>query len=68
MRNYPLTVICESALAISLKEMVLAGMGIAWLPKGLISKELHSGKLIPLNQMLGQCELLVCLYSFNQTN
>lgn len=65
MREYSLEVICESAFAISLKEMVLAGMGIAWLPKKLISQELESNRLIALNHALGECALLVCLYQFS---
>ena len=65
MRHYSLEVICESAFAISLKEMVLAGMGIAWLPKKLIRQELENGRLIPLDKALGECTLLVCLYTSN---
>jgi DNA-binding transcriptional LysR family regulator len=64
MRHYQLEVICESAFAISLKEMVLAGLGIAWLPRGLIRQELANDQLIALHHILGQCELLVCLYQF----
>nr|CAA6806189.1 MAG: Unknown protein [uncultured Thiotrichaceae bacterium] len=65
MRDYSLEVICESAFAVGLKEMVLAGMGIAWLPKHLISQELDKGELIALDHLLGSCELLVCLYQFS---
>lgn len=62
MRDYRVNVICESAFAISLKEMVLAGMGIAWLPEGLIANELKAGALVSLEQWLDQCSLDVCLY------
>lgn len=65
MRDYSLEVICESAFAVSLKEMVLAGMGIAWLPEKLISQELEDNRLTALNHALGECALLVCLYQFS---
>lgn len=64
MRDYSLEVICESAFAISLKEMVLAGLGIAWLPEGLIRAELADNRLVALDDRLGQCELLICLYQY----
>ncbi len=62
MRDYPVDIVCESAFAISLKEMVLAGMGIAWLPSALVRKELAEQKLISLADQLGHCELNVSLY------
>ena len=62
MRDYPVEIICESAFAISLKEMVLAGMGIAWLPSALITAELAQQKLISLAGALGSCELGISLY------
>ncbi|MGB0846819.1 MAG: LysR family transcriptional regulator [Thiolinea sp.] len=62
MRDYPVEIICESAFAISLKEMVLAGMGIAWLPAGLVKDEIAAKRLIALDKKLGSCELDICLY------
>lgn len=62
MRDYGLDLICESAFAISLKEMVLAGMGVAWLPEGLIAKELENHALVSLEHWLDCCDLDICLY------
>lgn len=62
LRDHPVEIICESAFAISLKEMVLAGMGIAWLPSALVHEELAQQKLISLADELGRCELNISLY------
>jgi len=66
MRDYRVEVICESAFSASLKEMVLADMGIAWLAKGIVRQELDSAALISLEQKLGSAELdIVLLYRQN---
>lgn len=62
MRDYQIEVICESAFSATLKEMVLADMGVAWLAQGMIENELVSGTLIPLGTYLGIIELDVVLY------
>jgi len=62
MQSYSINIICETAFSISLKEMVLAGMGVAWLPKSLIQQELASGRVLSLAEKLGTCELPVSLY------
>ena len=43
IRDYRVEVVCESAFSASLKEMVLADMGIAWLAREIIEKELSEG-------------------------
>jgi len=60
-RDYRVELVCESAFSASLKEMVLGSMGIAWLAKGLIEKELESGELISLENPLGSVLLDVLL-------
>ncbi|MGB1311828.1 MAG: LysR family transcriptional regulator [Leucothrix sp.] len=62
MQSYPINVICETAFSISLKEMVLSGMGVAWLPESLIKDDLSSGRVTSLAEKLGTCELPVSLY------
>ena len=63
MRDYQLDVICESAFSASLKEMTLADMGLAWLARGIINKELESGQLISLEEQFGHAQLdIVLLY------
>ena len=62
MHSYAINIICETAFSVSLKEMVLAGMGVGWLPKSLIKSELLAGELMSLAEELGTCELPVSLY------
>ena len=62
MLSYTINVICETAFSMSLKEMVLAGMGVAWLPNSLIHQELGAGRVVSLEEQLGTCELPVSLY------
>ena len=62
LRDYQLDVVCESALSASLKEMALAGMGLTWLARGIVSKELNSGQLISLEQEMGSANLDIVLF------
>lgn len=67
MQSYAVNVICETAFSVSLKEMVLAGMGVAWLPQSLIQQELASGRVVSFADALGTCELPVSLYYRNDS-
>jgi DNA-binding transcriptional LysR family regulator len=67
MRDYRVEVICESAFSASLKEMVLADMGVAWLAQDIVRDEIKSEKLISLAAILGSAELDVVLY-FHEDN
>ncbi len=62
LRDYRLEVICESAFSASLKEMVLADMGVTWLARGMIENQLKDGTLVSLESRLGSAELDVVLY------
>ncbi len=63
LRDYQIDVICESAFSASLKEMALANMGLTWLARGIVRKELKSGQLISLEEELGSAQLeIVLLY------
>ena len=62
LRDYQLDVICESAFSASLKEMALAGMGLTWLARGIVTKELDSGQLISLEVELGSAQLDIVLF------
>ena len=62
LRDHRIEVICESAFSASLKEMALAGLGVAWLAKGLIENELSDNTLVSLESRLGSVELDVVLY------
>ncbi len=61
-RDYRMEVICESALSASLKEMVLANMGVAWLTRGLIETELSDGRLVSLEHYFGATNLDIVIY------
>lgn len=60
--------VCESSFTSSLKEMVLAGMGLTWLPMSLVRKDLQAGRMISLEPRLKTCELNIVLYGNLQSN
>ncbi|TNF91052.1 MAG: LysR family transcriptional regulator [Gammaproteobacteria bacterium] len=62
IRDYRVETICESAFSASLKEMALAGMGIAWLCGDLIEQEIDEQLLVSYAAQLGQTELDIVLY------
>lgn len=49
--KYGIQIRCESAFAPALKEMTLAGTGMAWLPESLVIDEIASGELIGLSRL-----------------
>ncbi|MEP4558243.1 LysR family transcriptional regulator [Cobetia amphilecti] len=65
-RNYDVDLVCETAFTIGIREMALAGMGVGWLPHGLIEGDLEAGKLISLIEILGGPALVVCCYRHSQ--
>jgi DNA-binding transcriptional LysR family regulator len=62
IREYRVELVCESAFSASLKEMVLADMGIAWLAGELIKQELAEQKIVSYAAELGEIELDIVLY------
>jgi DNA-binding transcriptional LysR family regulator len=62
IRDYRVESICESAFSASLKEMVLADMGIAWLARDIIDQELAGHQVVSFAAELGQCELDIVLF------
>lgn len=46
LRRQHVEIVHESVFLAGIKEMVIAGLGMAWLPKGLVQRELESGSLI----------------------
>ena len=54
--------VCETALSSGIKEMVLNGIGVGWLPVGMCHKEVASGAMISLAPQLGQEPLEIALY------
>lgn len=61
-RRYDIELICETSFTIGMRELTLAGLGISWLPSGLIEEDLISGKLISLVDLLGGPRMVVACY------
>ncbi|WP_227367688.1 LysR substrate-binding domain-containing protein [Halomonas sp. M20] len=61
-RRFDTELVCETAFTIGIKELALSGLGIGWLPHGLIEAELESGKLVSLLDELGGPLLAVACY------
>lgn len=51
LRHENATIVCESAFAVGLREMALAGTGAAWLPRSIVLDEIRSGALIVLDEL-----------------
>ena len=66
IRDYRVDSVCESAFSASLKEMALAGMGIAWLPGDIVIDELARGRLVSYAEELGETGLDIVLYYRDQ--
>ncbi len=61
-RRYDIELVCETSFTIGMRELTLAGLGISWLPNGLIKEDLKSGRLISLVDLLGGPRLVVACY------
>lgn len=61
-RRYDTELVCETSFTIGIRELVFSGLGIGWLPHGLIEEDLVAGKLISLLDMLGGPKLVVACY------
>jgi LysR family transcriptional regulator, hypochlorite-specific transcription factor HypT len=62
MDRYDVRVVQESGFVAGIKEMALAGMGMAWLPERLIIRELKTGTLVRVGRELPEVEVPVSLY------
>ncbi|MEH6631673.1 MAG: LysR family transcriptional regulator [Halopseudomonas aestusnigri] len=60
-------VVCETGLSASVKEMVLQGLGLGWLPRSFVAQELLDGDLINLQENFGHCDLDLMLYMAQST-
>ena len=45
LQDYTVENVCVSSLAIALKHLVLAGMGVAWLPESLVRQDIADARL-----------------------
>ncbi len=60
--QYNLTLCYESAFAEAVRAQTLAGAGVAWLPKKLISADLQDGRLVSAGSNLPEAPLAIWLY------
>ncbi|MAY71524.1 MAG: LysR family transcriptional regulator [Halomonas sp.] len=61
-RRYDVELVCETAFTVGIRQLALAGMGVGWLPHGLIEEDLETGKLVSLHEYLGGPTLVVACY------
>jgi len=57
------TPVCETAFSSGIKEMILKGLGVGWLPFSMVYREIESGDLISLKGRFGQEPLDVAIYA-----
>ncbi|WP_299077214.1 LysR family transcriptional regulator [uncultured Ruegeria sp.] len=55
--------ICETAFSTGIREMLLKGLGVAWLPFSMVHNELQSGDVISLANRLGKEPMDVAIYA-----
>lgn len=62
MQHYPINVVHESVFLAGIKEMVLAGLGVGWLPARLAQREIANGSLTVLGRGLKSIKVELGLY------
>jgi len=60
--EHSVEVVYESVFLAGVKEMALAGLGVAWLPESLVERELQAGTLVALDRVLPAIALALGLY------
>jgi DNA-binding transcriptional LysR family regulator len=55
--------VCETAFSSGIKELVLKGIGVGWLPYSMAYREIENGDLISLGDTLGKESLNVTVYA-----
>lgn len=62
-RAFSSNVACETAFSNGIKELVLKGLGVGWLPLSMSYKEIECGELIALTSQYGRVPLRIALYA-----
>ncbi|PWJ20539.1 LysR family transcriptional regulator [Jannaschia seohaensis] len=57
------SVVCETAFSAGIREMVLAGIGVAWLPSSMVRRDLARGALVSLADRFGSEPLETAVYA-----
>jgi DNA-binding transcriptional LysR family regulator len=61
--RFCLNPVCETAFSSGIKELVLKGLGIGWLPYSMTYREIENGDLISMGNKLGKEPLQVAVYA-----
>lgn len=61
--GYSANPICETAFSTGIREMVLKGLGVGWLPFSMVHGELQSGEIISLANHLGREPMDIAIYA-----
>lgn len=62
-QEFSLNPACETAFSSGIKELVLKGIGIGWLPYSMVHREVESGDLISLANRFGTEPLALAVYA-----
>lgn len=54
---------CETAFSSGIKELILKGIGVGWVPYSMVHREIESGALISLANHYGQEPLEIAIYA-----
>ncbi len=62
-RRFSETYVCETPFSSGMRELVLKGLGVGWLPFSMAYREIESGQLISLANHFGRVKLEVAIYA-----
>ncbi|MFK8036354.1 MAG: LysR family transcriptional regulator [Hyphomicrobiales bacterium] len=62
-RSHSINPVCETAFSAGIKEMVIKGLGIAWLPMSMVYQELDRGTLTRFGQLDESLALKITYYT-----
>lgn len=58
----------ETALTLAAHEYARRGIGVAWLPEGMVQRDLDEGRLVPLDQTLPEQEMELWMIRLSERN
>lgn len=62
IQHYPIAIVHESVFLAGIKEMIMAGLGVGWLPAALVQRELKNGSLVVVDHGLKSIDVELGLY------
>lgn len=63
-RSTSLNVACETAFSNGIKELILKGLGVGWIPLSMSYSEIESGTLVSLTAQFGKVAVQNALYAY----